>query len=232
MSQSSGASPILSELLRYLAAEQRDYDRIPTLADLSRSLGISISCLREQLEVARSLGVVEVKPKTGIRKLPYTFRSTLQQSLAYAMEIDDNTFEAFSDLRAKIESAYWYQAVSTLKADDTSALMDLISQAEEKISRFPPQIPHKEHREFHLLIYSRLDNPFVKGILESYWDLYETNDYHVIMDRAYLELVWRYHRQMAEAIRAGDYDKGFSLMQDHLKLILQRVKPNGSQRFE
>ena len=173
MSQPSSPFEPLSEFLQYLAIERHDYDRIPTLSELSRELGISVSRLREQLEVARSLGIVEVKPKTGIRRIPYTFLPTLHQSLGYAMAVDENAFNAFSDLRNKIESAYWYQAVSLLTSDDRLNLISCVDRAEAKIHRLPPQIPHTEHRELHLLIYGRLGNPFVSGILEGYWDLYD-----------------------------------------------------------
>ena len=37
----------------------------------------------------------------------------------------------------------------------------------------PIHIPHKEHREFHTAIYRHLNNPFVLGILDAYWDAYE-----------------------------------------------------------
>lgn len=222
----------LSEFLNYLATRRCDYDRIPTLSELSRELGISVSRLREQLEVARSLGIVEVKPKTGIRRMPYKFLPTLLQSLGYAITVDEHAFDDFSDLRNKIESAYWYQAVGLLTSDDRLNLLNCIERADAKIQRQPPQIPHSEHRELHLLIYSRLGNPFVIGILESYWDLYESIGLNIIMDVAYLEIVWQYHRKMVEAIQIGDFDRGFDIMQEHLKLINQRSKPVGRQRFE
>ena len=49
----------------------------------------------------------------------------------------------------------------------------LIERALEKLRGTPVQVPHEEHRKLHLMIYSRLDNPFVTGILEAYWDAYE-----------------------------------------------------------
>ncbi|NMD31116.1 MAG: GntR family transcriptional regulator, partial [Chloroflexi bacterium] len=53
-----------SEFLKYLArhSQSAEDDRLPPLADLSRELGISIASLREQLEVARAMGLVEVRP--------------------------------------------------------------------------------------------------------------------------------------------------------------------------
>ncbi len=102
----------LSEFLSYLAFQKEDGDRLPSLANLSRELGVSVATLREQLEVARALGLVEVRPKTGIRRLPYTFKPAVLQSLSYAAAIQpDYFFSAFAELRTHVEMAYWYQAV-------------------------------------------------------------------------------------------------------------------------
>ena len=56
-----------SDLLDYLAEANRTGACIPTIAELSEELGISITTLREQLEVARRLGFVSIKPKIGIQ---------------------------------------------------------------------------------------------------------------------------------------------------------------------
>jgi DNA-binding FadR family transcriptional regulator len=79
-----------SEFLDYLAATNYEDvpDQLPTLNDLSKQLGISVARLREQLEVAKALGLVEARPRTGLRRLPYSFLPAVRQSLAYAIEID------------------------------------------------------------------------------------------------------------------------------------------------
>jgi len=164
-----------SEFLKYLArhSQSAEDDRLPPLADLSRELGISIASLREQLEVARAMGLVEVRPKTGIRRLEYRFEPAVVKSVVYAMSIEPHTLEQFSDLRNHVETAYWFQAVSQLNSEDHAELLDLVRRAFQKLDGSPVQIPHMEHRQLHLLLYSRLNNPFVTGIMETYWDIYE-----------------------------------------------------------
>ncbi len=213
----------LSEFMRYLARENADGDRLPALADLSTQLGVSIAKLREQLEVARALGLVEVRPQKGIRRQPYQFTPAVLKSLSYATAIEpDNFFHAFSDLRTHIEASYWHEAVRSLTADDHALLRGLIAQAMEKLEGQPIQIPHNEHRELHLSIYRRLNNPFVTGILEAYWEAYEAVGLNLYTDISYLKTVWEYHRQMVEAICSGDYDAGYHALIEHTDLIQQR----------
>lgn len=216
------ATENLSEFLRYLAAHQQDETGLPALTDLSRELGISVASLREQLEVARALGLVDVRPRTGIRRLPYSFLPAVRQSLGYTMALDETSFEAFADLRKHVEAAYWHEAVKQLTAEDHAHLQSLMERAWNKLNGPSIQIPHDEHKQFHLTIYKRLNNPFVSGILEAYWEAYEAIGLNVFTDYKYLQEVWRYHQQMVDAICRKDYETGYKALLDHTDLIYHR----------
>jgi DNA-binding FadR family transcriptional regulator len=213
-----------SDFLRYLASlnGEAGFDRLPSLSELSKELGVSVAGLREQMEVARALGLIEARPRTGIRRLPYSFFPAVQQSLAYALEIDRDHFRAFADLRNKIEAAYWREAARGLLDEDKHELRALVARAWEQLRGVPAHIPHSEHRQLHLLIYRRLDNPFVSGLLEAYWDAYEAVGMNVYADYAYLEQVWNYHQQMVDAICTGDFDQGFAALVAHKDLLFQK----------
>jgi DNA-binding FadR family transcriptional regulator len=229
-----------NEFIRYLASQfilpngegdqatvsdKRTGDRLPSLGQLSEILGVSVAKLREQLEVARQLGFVEVRPRTGIRCLPYSFTPAVRQSLMYAVSIAPAHFDAYTDLRNQIESAYWIEAVRLLRAEDHDYLQTLIGQAWEKLHGSPIRIPHREHRELHLTIYRRLENPFVIGLLEAFWDAYEAFGLNLYADYGYLEQVWIYHQQMVDAICAGDFEAGFEAMIKHKDLFQHRPIP-------
>jgi DNA-binding FadR family transcriptional regulator len=223
----------LSSFLLYLANKTANgVEYLPSLNELSQELGMSVSTLREELQVARVMGLVEVKPRTGIRCLPYHFTPAVQQSLAYAVSIDKENFRQFSDLRNHIEASYWYQAVSTLLPEDIQKLSEILKIADRKLNSDPIQIPHEEHRQLHLTIYSRLGNSFVRGILESYWDIYEAVGLSVYEDRKYLERVWSYHQQMVDSISSNDFLSGYQALIAHMDLLFQREQKNSKIRFE
>ncbi|MBI1854750.1 MAG: FadR family transcriptional regulator, partial [Chloroflexi bacterium] len=197
--------------------------RLAALTEHNRELGISVAGLREQLEVARALGLVEVRPRTGMRRLPYTFTPAVRQSLQYALALNSSYFQKYSNLRNHVEAAYWNEAVSKLTDEDKNELKAFIARAQEKLNGAPIQVPHEEHRKLHLLIYRRLDDPFVTGILEAYWEAYETvglNVYAGGMD--YLQEVWQYHAQMVESICNGKYEAGREALIKHIDLLAQR----------
>jgi len=216
-------SPEISEFLRYLASHEEAEGGLPSLNDLSRELGISLAGLREQLEVARALGLVEVKPRTGIRRKPYSFTPAVLNSLDYAIALNKDHFIAFADLRQHIETAYWYEAVKLLTPEDHENLIALVKRAWGKLRGTPIEIPHSEHRELHLTIFHRLNNPFVAGLLQSYWNAYETVGLNFFTDYNYLTEVWNYHQQMVDAICANDVEAGYKALSEHTDLIHQLI---------
>ncbi len=216
-------SPAISEFLHYLASHSEAESGLPSLNELSREIGVSVASLREQLEVARALGVVEVRPRTGTRRLPYSFTPAVRQSLGYAIALNNEYFRKFSDMRNHLEAAYWHEAVTKLTNEDKDELQAILARALEKIRGAPVQVPHEEHRKLHLLIYSRLDNPFVMGILESYWDAYESVGLNVFTGGyKYLQEVWQYHEKMVQAICHQQYEEGYAALVKHTDLLFHR----------
>jgi DNA-binding FadR family transcriptional regulator len=216
-------SPNISEFLRYLASHPEADDKLPSLNDLSRELNISLASLREQLEVARALGFVEVRQKTGTRRLNYSFTPAIRQSLGYALALNDDHFRKFSEMRNHLEAAYWYEAVRLLTEADKAELNSIIARAWEKLGGTPVQVPHEEHRKLHLTIYKNLDNPFVIGVLEAYWEAYEAVGLNVFAGGyEYLQEVWQYHQRMVESICSGKFEVGYEALVRHTDLLYHR----------
>lgn len=224
-------SKLSSDFLNYLVSvpvangnPSAESSQIPSLTELSKELGTSVASLREQVEAAEALGLVEVRPRTGIRRLPYSFFPAVNQSLAYAIRLEPAYFQAFSELRNHLEAAYWDQAVHLLTPEDHLTLQELMKQAWQKLNGDPIQIPHAEHRLLHLTVYQRLGNPFVLGILEAYWEAYETVGLNVFADYHYLQEVWNYHQNMVDAICSGDFTAGYKALIQHKDLLFQRSR--------
>jgi DNA-binding FadR family transcriptional regulator len=179
--------------------------------------------LREQLEVARALGLVEVRPRLGTRRKEFSFTPAIRQSLGYALALNNEHFRKYSELRNHVEAAFWFEAVQKLTAEDKNELQTLISRAFDKLQGAQIQVPHEEHRNLHLLIFSRLENPFVTGILEAYWEAYESVGLNVFAGGyEYLQEVWRYHKQMVDAICTGAYEEGHNALIAHTDLLYHR----------
>lgn len=209
-----------SEFLRYLLARADEPgSRLPSFSSISAETGISVGKLREQFEVARALGLVDASPRRGIRTLRYDFLPAVRLSLMIALALDPNAFRSYSVLRTHLETAFWDEAVLLLDHADKARLSELVAEAQAKLNLERIQIPYSEHRDFHLTIFCRLNNVFVQGLLEAYWDAYEAAEVNTYADYGYLQEVWGYHARIADAIHAGDFARGKQLLIEHMKLL-------------
>ena len=221
-----------SELLDFLTSERfQPGDRLPTTSELQRPdlLGISAGKLREQLEVARSLGLIEARTGSGMRMRAWRFTPAVRLSLFCALALDEGHFELFSELRKHLELAFWDEACALLTPADLDELEDCIARARAKLDNDEwIQIPNQEHRDFHLGIFRHLQNPFVQGLLEAYWDAYDAIEINRYADYAYLQTVWDYHGRILQAIHKRDFEAARAYFQQHSQLLRypSRDKPS------
>ncbi len=202
-------------------------DRLPSIQELTNDahLDMSANKVREQLEVARTMGWVEVRSKRGTRIKDYAFTPAVRLSALYAMACGER-FESFASLRNHVEAAYWQDACALLAKSDLDIMTDCIKRANQKLDSPPIHIPNPEHRQFHLTVFRRLDNTFVLGILEAYWDLYEEVGVNRYMDYSYLRKVWDYHSRILDLIRAGDFESAQKAFVEHTSLL--RYEPDNA----
>ena len=210
-----------SQFLNYLIETQiAPGERVPTLQEIGDQLGISVGKLREQLEVARNLGLVSVRPRVGIQREPLNFSKAILPSVLFSLGTGEATFLQFSQLRRAIETELWDASVVLLTEDDKTSLREIVNQAWRKLRGEPIHVPNGEHRQFHLMIFSRLDNPFVQGVLASYWDAYEASELTRFASYQYWLEVWNYHEKIVDALCANEFDRGRQLLVEHFDLLL------------
>lgn len=217
-----------SDFLNYIIRQgYQPGDRLPSIQELTADtrLDMSANKVREQLEVARQMGWVEVRSKRGTRVKDYAFTPAVRLSALYAMACGER-FEDFASLRNHVESAYWQEACALLTDADLNIMQGCIDSANQKLDSPPIHIPNPEHRLFHLTVFKNLDNTFVLGILEAYWDLYEEVGINRYMDYSYLRRVWDYHSRILELIRAGRFEEAQRAFVEHTRLL--RHEPNNA----
>lgn len=209
-----------SDFLRYLIEHDIEvHDKLPTLTNISKEMGISVGKLREQLEHARTLGLVSVKPRVGTRRQPFDFGTVVLPGLLFALASGEVTFAQLSELRRGIEMTFWDQAVRRLLPEDLDRMQQLLSDARAKLNGSRIQIPHIEHRAFHLTIFGRIDNPLILGLLTAYWDAYDAVELTRYQSYAYWQEVWGYHERIADAIAGQRFDEGRQILIDHFNLL-------------
>ncbi|MBN1564485.1 MAG: FadR family transcriptional regulator [Anaerolineae bacterium] len=217
-----------TDIQRYIITHQLEVgDKLPTINELSAELGVSVSKIREELAVARALGWVQIKPRTGTQVQAFDFGPAATVSVLYALGLDRGYFQDFSRLRRSVELSFWHEAVAKLTSDEIAKLRQFVACAREKLNRIPIEVPFNEHRALHLMFFVHLDNPFVQGILQAYWDAYQAFGLAIYADISYHREVWDYHEHMVECVARGDFDGGHRALQEHMNLL--RYSPEQDQ---
>lgn len=211
---------VCSEFIDYLVARQQDGDkRLPPLAQISAETSVGMGRLREQVAVARALGLIETTPKRGIEPLAYDFLPAVRMSLEAGIALNEDCFQEFADLRMRLEISFWADAAQSLRGRDLDRLEALCAAARAKLGAAAIEIPHEEHKEFHLRIFGRLDNAFVLGLLAAYWEAYKSVAPRFYEELSHLQAIWRYHQRIVQALRAGDVAGSQALHVEHMRLL-------------
>jgi DNA-binding FadR family transcriptional regulator len=214
-----------SDFLKYLAQYHIEPgDRLPPLSEIGENMGVSVGALREQLAVARGLGVVSARPRLGLRREPFDFSQAVLPAVLFSLATGESCFAQLSRLRRAIEVSFWDEAVVLLTSEDKVRLGQLVDEAWAKLRGDPIHIPNAEHCQLHLTIFSRLDNPFVQGLLVAYWDAYDASELTRFMGYRYWVDVWTYHEQIVDALCAGEFERGRRLLNEHFALLPARTE--------
>ena len=158
--------------------------------------------------------------------MPYDFSPAVVKSLYCAIKSNKKYFDQYSDLRNQIERSFFIESVKLLNRSDICYMQSIVEKAVNKLNSNQIQIPHQEHRSFHLKIYCKLDNIFVNGLLKSYWDMYELVGLDLFTDLSYLKRVWEYHDRIITMISKGEYKKAYQFLEEHINLIYERENPS------
>ncbi len=206
------------------AREQGKDLKLPPMDELAETLGVSRGKLREELIAIQAYGIAEMRPGDGTYVRPFDFYTVTKTLALYAIECDRRHFDQLYEVRIQLEFAFWERAARSLTQEDTDTLQRIIERAEKKLHGTPVEIPHDEHREFHTIIFSKLENEFASGFLRAYWDAYEAVGLHRYFDLSYYESMWDSHRKMVEAIVEGRYEDGKDVLAHHFTLLGDRLQ--------
>ncbi len=209
-----------SDFLKYLIDRNvTPGNKLPPLSEIGGQMGVSVGKLREELAVARGMGVVSVRPRLGIQREPFSFSEAILPAVLFSLATGEATFVQLSRLRQMIEVSFWDEAVVLLTPEDKARLGQLVADAWSKLRGEPIHIPNGEHRQLHLTIFSRLDNPFVLGLFEAYWDAYDASELTRFMRYRYWVDVWTYHERIVEALNNNEFECGRQLLIEHFSLL-------------
>ena len=217
--------PVVELLQEYLVQTgAKPGDKLPTEAEFATELGIGRSGVREGIHALQALGIVEVRHGRGTflrsggsldglgRGL--TFWSRL--SLAEGGESD--TLRLVTQVRMALETSLVHEVVG-LHDDASFAAMEHAVEEMEALAREGSYAPAAD-RDFHHALYEPLANWVLDSIVYSFWDAMSRSSEPGALGAP--EPIARVHRDILDALRAGDHAALASAMAAHFEPVTFR----------
>ena len=145
-------------------------DYLPSETELTRSLGISKSSVREAIKMLQAMGIVEVLRGQGtiISKQP---SPDYLNTLLFQLIIADSNPRHIVDLRIMFETACSVMALEQATEEDIAAINETIVGLEKSILNGRPS--KEKDFEFHLAILNSTHNPLVIMLGDMVFELFK-----------------------------------------------------------
>ena len=196
--------------------------RLPSEHALARSFGVSRPLLREAIQNLKAHGVVESRPRTGLRVLPFSPESHLDAMIP-RIRTEAERAELF-ELRLILEPGILRLAARRATPADFAALEELLS--------IPFPRGRRAVREglardvvFHETLWKIAGNRFVwglRGLLVRYFASLETGP----IPEATLRKANAQHLAIVRALRSGDVERAVRMLERNLATF----RPEGNGR--
>lgn len=196
--------------------------RLPTEHTLARRFRVSRPIVREAIQALKALGVVESRPKTGLRVLPFDPTSHFDQ-LIPRIRTDEERAELY-ELRCLLEPAILRLAAQRVTPAELDRLESLLTPP---LSRGRGAIHQGLSRDvaFHGELWRIAGNRFImsfRGLLLQYFADLERQSRHRSTG-ALIRKTNEQHLAIVRALKAGDLNRA----QKELARNLETFSPNG-----
>lgn len=200
---------------------------LPTEGELMELCSVSRVSVREALKALQALRVVEIRRGFG------TFVGSLSlapfvEGLAFRAAVrhrhgEPSLYELMR-VREALEAGLIDSVATSIPDEDLDVLRGLVATMESEAAT-ADRIERSTDRAFHLALYRSLDNHLLSEVLDAFWAAMDQvrgdlDDGH--QDPA---LTCGDHREIVEAVAAGDGPRAARAMRTHFDGIRERLAP-------
>ena len=216
---------VVDQVKRYILLHRlHPGDPLPTENELSKTLGVGRSRIREAMKTLSALDIVEVRHGYGtyVGQLRLT---ALVEALAFRgmLSHDDDTQHVMADLidlREFIEVSLSERIVSRMSPESAARMAELARTMQQKAAQDEPFT--EEDREFHQLMVETSHNALAQQLTGAFWDV------HVIAlsslgEQGDLLPTAEAHQAIVDAIEAADAEELMDALHEHYAPVRERM---------
>lgn len=176
--------------------------------ELSAEFFVSRTPVREALKTLEAGGLVKIEPYKG----------------AFVADADINEIKDIYEVRSLLEAFVSQQAAPFITAKTINDLQESIQQMENAVSSGDKGVFAQSNEHFHALIYAHCPNKVAVHLVETL--LNQTTTFRRLSWQTMrsMEVSLAGHRDILEAIRAGDAERVGKLSHRHIRLLLNTLE--------
>lgn len=184
-----------------IKGEIKPGDYLPSETDLSESLGVGKSSVREAIKMLEALGVVQICKGNGSRVRTCVHASMLNP-LIFQLILNSNGQRQAQlvEFRKMIEISASLLAIDNATSQDIENIREIHERLKTDFKRGKATVDNDT--EFHNAIYESTHNPFVVSIGSCIMELFQPS--LVIANRDYSTIVTDNHEQILSALERRD----------------------------
>jgi DNA-binding FadR family transcriptional regulator len=199
---------------------------LPTEAELVELFEVSRVSVREALKALQALHVVEIRRGFG------TFVGSLSlapfvEGLAFRAAVRHRNGEPslyeLMRVREALETGLIDSVVTTVPQEDLDVLCGLVDTMEAEAAE--GEIARSTDRAFHLALYRSLENHLLSEVLDAFWAAMDQVRGVLGDSREDPAETCAHHREIVEAVAAGDRARAVLAMSTHFDALRARLAP-------
>lgn len=198
--------------------------RLPPERTLAETLNVSRNSVREALRILEIMGTTTSTQGAG-HFIASNFEASLVESMSIMFLLNELSFQQISQLRYAIEKHAFALAVQNASAEDTAELETIISRLDRGVSEEENVLLDKR---LHYTIARASGNVLFVEILQALSDVMDRFIADLRMDimaeEERREKLFAAHRRMVECILEKDTDGGYTAVDEHFRLVDQRLE--------
>jgi DNA-binding FadR family transcriptional regulator len=195
-------------------------DGIPKELDLSESLGVSRTVIREALLRLRMIGLIESKKKRGAVLANPDLIALLQKTLYPAM-MDEHTLRDIFEMRLVMEIGMADLIFQRVKPADIKELQEIVKNEPEKSENYLFEIDQEVR--FHGKLYEITGNNTLKRFQQLLLPVFQYVNKSGILKKKIKAKRYVSHQQLVNIIKQGTPEEFREAMRNHLENHFKRL---------
>lgn len=204
----------LNEKLNKLIIESiKTGEKLPTEKEMTDTLGVSRSLLRDALSVYEASGVIVSRQGSGRYAQMPNIGSQIINIWSIFIKEDSSLLLNLLEIRSLLELHSLPKVINKITLEQLQGLSYQANEMARKVSL--GQTFEENDREFHRILFISTQNPLLEQLLSAFWDLYMEGQ--LSSYREDLHLLAKQHQDIVNAIARKDLELATQLLQQQFK---------------